>query len=87
MKQAAAAVALTLVLAGSIAAQGPPPTARTILDANGDNRLEFGPAEPYAVRTELAPALPGRDARRRTLITFGQLTDTQLVDEESTARV
>jgi metallophosphoesterase (TIGR03767 family) len=39
------------------------------------------------VRTELAPALPGRDTRRKTLITFGQLTDTQLVDEESTARV
>jgi metallophosphoesterase (TIGR03767 family) len=85
VKRAAAALAVSLALVGSTGAQSPP--ARSILDANGDNRLEYGRAEPYAVRSDLSPALSGRESRRSTLITFGQITDTQLMDEESPARV
>ena len=85
MKRALAVTALALGLATSSGAQEQP--ARTIVDANGDNLLEYGPAEAYAVRVNLVPALPGREARRRLLISFGHVTDTQLVDEESPARV
>jgi metallophosphoesterase (TIGR03767 family) len=74
-----------LVLAASAGAQAP--TSRSIADRNGDNRLEYGAGEPTVVRTELAPASPGRDGRRRILLAFGHVTDTQLVDEESPARV
>jgi 3',5'-cyclic AMP phosphodiesterase CpdA len=49
--------------------------------------LRLGPGEPYAVREELAKAQPGRDGRRRSLIYLGQITDFQLADEESPARV
>jgi metallophosphoesterase (TIGR03767 family) len=76
---------LALAIAASGGAQAPAP--RSIADVNGDNRLEYTSAEPGVVRTELAAALPGREARRRMLITFGHITDTQLVDEESPARV
>jgi metallophosphoesterase (TIGR03767 family) len=85
VKRAVVAAAVALTIAAAAGAQSPPQ--RTIVDANRDNRLEYGPPEPNAVRTELAPALPGREARRRTLLTFGHVTDTQLVDEESPARV
>jgi metallophosphoesterase (TIGR03767 family) len=85
MHRAAVVAALVLLLATAGSAQ--PPAPRSIGDANGDNRLEYGPAEPAAVRTELAAALPGREGRRRVLLTFGHVTDTQLVDEESPARV
>jgi metallophosphoesterase (TIGR03767 family) len=85
VKRVVAAAAVALTIAASAGAQSPPQ--RTIVDANRDNRLEYGSPEPDAVRTELAPALPGREARRRTLLTFGHVTDTQMVDEESPARV
>jgi metallophosphoesterase (TIGR03767 family) len=49
--------------------------------------LRLGPGEPYAVRNELATPLAGRDSRRRSLAYFGQITDFQLADEESPARV
>ena len=39
------------------------------------------------MRTELAVAQAGRESRRRLLLSFVQLTDFQLVDEESPARV
>ena len=52
--------------------------------------LTFGPGEPHLTR-ELADsrpvAQPGREARRISLAYFGQLTDIQLADEESPARV
>src|SRR6185436_3764136 len=52
--------------------------------------LKEAPGEPYGTR-ELQPsspvAAPGREARRRSLIYFSQLTDFQLADEESPARV
>jgi metallophosphoesterase (TIGR03767 family) len=49
--------------------------------------LRLGPGEPYAVRNDLAAPLTGREARRRSLAYFGQITDFQLADEESPARV
>lgn len=52
--------------------------------------LKEAPGEPYGTR-ELQPsspvAAPGREDRRRSLIYFSQLTDFQLADEESPARV
>jgi metallophosphoesterase (TIGR03767 family) len=58
---------------------------RTIVDRDNDNRLEWGPREQYTLRTDLAQRGPG--GTRRLLIHFAQMTDTQLVDEESPARV
>lgn len=85
MLRLAVAVALALTIATSSGAQAPP--LRSIGDANGDNRLEYVAAGPTVVRAELAAALPGREGRRRVLVRFGHVTDTQLVDEESPARV
>jgi hypothetical protein len=52
--------------------------------------LRLGPGQPYVTR-ELNPGQPvaqsGRDQRRRDLLYFSQLTDFQLADEESPARV
>jgi metallophosphoesterase (TIGR03767 family) len=49
--------------------------------------LQLGPGEPYAVRQELGTANPGRAENRTSLVYFGQLSDFQLADEESPARV
>jgi metallophosphoesterase (TIGR03767 family) len=49
--------------------------------------LQLGPGEPYDVRQDLAAAQAGRDTRRTSLVYFGQLSDFQLADEESPARV
>ena len=49
--------------------------------------LQLGAGEPYAVRQDLAAAQAGREARRTSLVYFGQLSDFQLADEESPARV
>jgi metallophosphoesterase (TIGR03767 family) len=58
----------------------------------GDPRQAFqflteGPGEPHLVREELARAQAGRAERRRSLLYMAQLTDFQLSDEESPARV
>ena len=45
------------------------------------------PGEPYTVRQELARRRPDRAATRTSLAYFGQLSDFQLADEESPARV
>ena len=55
--------------------------------AAGFTRLKAGPGEPYVTREELAKAQAGRETRRRSLLHFAQLTDFQLSDEESPARV
>jgi metallophosphoesterase (TIGR03767 family) len=55
--------------------------------AQGFQFLRLGPGEPYAVRNDLTNPLGGREARRRSLAYFGQITDFQLSDEESPARV
>jgi metallophosphoesterase (TIGR03767 family) len=49
--------------------------------------LRIGPGEPYAIRNDLIAPLDGRATRRRSLAYFGQITDFQLADEESPARV
>src|SRR5687768_9165865 len=51
-------------------------------------RLKTAPGEPYAARELSAPvAQPGRAQRRTSLLYFSQLSDFQLADEESPARV
>jgi metallophosphoesterase (TIGR03767 family) len=49
--------------------------------------LRLGAGEPYTVRQDLATAGPGRDQERTSLVYFGQLSDFQLADEESPARL
>ena len=49
--------------------------------------LQLGPGEGYTVREELAAGAPGRAAARSSLVYFGQLSDFQLADEESPARL
>jgi metallophosphoesterase (TIGR03767 family) len=49
--------------------------------------LQLGEGEPYAVREELAGANPSRAETRTSLTSFGQLSDFQLADEESPARL
>jgi hypothetical protein len=56
---------------------------RTLVDADGDGRLEVGPGEPLGDRRDLGAS--GGSAR--TLATFAQLTDLHIRDEESPARV
>ena len=63
---------------------------RIVLNSDADFReLTLSPTgEPYIVREEgVGTAQAGRDARRTSLAYFGQLTDFQLADEESPARV
>jgi metallophosphoesterase (TIGR03767 family) len=91
-----AALLGTLVLllaAGSIAAADPlgKTTAQeriVPLGSTGFDQLGVGPGEGYAVREDgLGAALAGRAERRVSLAYFGQLSDFQLADEESPARV
>jgi len=49
--------------------------------------LQLGEGEPYTVRQELGTAGEGRAKTRTSLVYFGQLSDFQLADEESPARV
>jgi metallophosphoesterase (TIGR03767 family) len=49
--------------------------------------LQLGVGEPYSVRQELGTAGPTRAQDRTSLVYFGQLSDFQLADEESPARV
>lgn len=49
--------------------------------------LQLGAGEPYTVRQDLATAGPTRDQERTSLVYFGQLSDFQLADEESPARL
>ncbi len=48
---------------------------------------QLASGEPYTVREDLASAGPSRAAARTSLVYFGQLSDFQLADEESPARV
>lgn len=84
-------VVAALCATAAVAAGAAPPPATTlggtIVDRNGDGRLDAAPGEPRTVRAELGQPVAGREGRRRELISFVQLTDFQLVDEESPARV
>ncbi|MDP9492217.1 MAG: metallophosphoesterase [Actinomycetota bacterium] len=85
MKTVAAALAV-LVLA-SVAGAGATQrdtTRRTIVDRNGDNRLEFAAGEARVTRADLGGTPAGRP---RALLAFAHLADTQMVDEESPGRV
>ncbi len=53
----------------------------------GFRELSLGPGEGYTVRQEFGSAQAGRESRRTSLAYFGQLSDFQLADEESPARV
>ena len=88
VKRLAPIALVVVVLAGASAAEPrsqPDRPRPTIVDRNHDNRLEYGPAEPVQLRTDLARRGSGGTARQ--LIYFAQMTDTQLLDEESPARV
>jgi 3',5'-cyclic AMP phosphodiesterase CpdA len=79
------AVAVALLVSGCGGDEPARGTATSTLEAtwedrDGDGFLEPGPGEPFADRGPAAR--PGR-----TLATFGHLTDTQVRDEESPARV
>ena len=61
-----------------------------IVPSGGDGfrTLANGPGEAYTLRDgELGTARGGREGRRSELLYFGQLSDFQLADEESPARV
>ena len=72
---------------------------RTLVDADGDGRLERGPGEPLRARRDLTggrgaadDAARGHDERSRAQaadrpVTFVQLSDLHIRDEESPARV
>jgi metallophosphoesterase (TIGR03767 family) len=82
----AIAVVLALAAAGVAFAAGASSTAdQTIADRDGDNRLEPAPGDEYMRRDDLGTRAGTRAGL--PLLTFGQLTDFQLVDEESPARV
>jgi len=56
--------------------------------AAGFDQLLTGPGEGYVVREDgPGAAYAGRESRRRSLAYFGQISDFQLADEESPARV
>jgi metallophosphoesterase (TIGR03767 family) len=55
--------------------------------AQGYSKLHVEGGRPYVVREELASGGAGRAGTRTSLAYFGQLTDFQLADEESPARV
>ena len=85
---AAIAVLVALLLVAAPADARPQTTVvQTIEDRDGDNRLEPGDGEEHVVRTELAPANPERERTRVGRLFFAQMTDTQIVDEESPLRV
>jgi metallophosphoesterase (TIGR03767 family) len=61
---------------------------RVVPGAPGAYRfLQLGAGEAYTVRQDLGSAAAGRDKTRTSLVYFGQLSDFQLADEESPARV
>ncbi|MFL5845007.1 MAG: TIGR03767 family metallophosphoesterase [Solirubrobacteraceae bacterium] len=83
--------AATVLLMGAAAAQAAPPTTtqRVVAGETGAayGRLLFGPGWKRVVRSDLAAAKAGREKRRTSMLYFAQLTDFQLADEESPARV
>jgi metallophosphoesterase (TIGR03767 family) len=97
--KAAASIGAAMLLLGAalVAAAGAAsnPFGTTTLEqrvvpdgAAGFDQLGVGPGEGYAVREGgFGAAQAGRAARRAPLAYFGQLSDFQLADEESPARV
>jgi metallophosphoesterase (TIGR03767 family) len=93
----AIAVAIAAVVGAGAAAAGAAPsdtvgkttvTQRVVPTGAGAFRfLGLGAGETYSVRQDMAPAGPNRASQRTSLAYFGQLSDFQLADEESPARV
>ena len=91
----ASVAALAVVLFASVAGAATDPLGLTTVDQRivpdgetGFDQLEVGPGEPYVVREDgFGAAQAGRESRRSELAYFGQLSDFQLADEESPARV
>ena len=88
---ALAAIAMAATVAGAAVSDTAGKTTvgqRVVPEATGAFRfLKLGEGEPYAVREELATAGASRTEKRTSLVYFGQLSDFQLADEESPARV
>jgi metallophosphoesterase (TIGR03767 family) len=58
------------------------------INSGGYRRLVGGPAEPFVVREEVGGhALAGREARRRSVLSLVQFTDSHIIDGQSPARV
>lgn len=91
----ASVAALVVVLFASVAGAATDPLGLTTVDQRivpdgetGFDQLEVGPGEPYVVREDgFGAAQAGRESRRSELAYFGQVSDFQLADEESPARV
>ena len=97
----ASVAALAVVLFASVAGAATDPLGLTTVEqrivpegatgatgATGFDQLEVGAGEPYVVREDgFGAAQAGRENRRSELAYFGQLSDFQLADEESPARV
>jgi metallophosphoesterase (TIGR03767 family) len=83
--------ALAVGLAWANNPQGKTTAQQRIVPASNDpgfRQLKLGPGEGRLVRQGgVGIAKPGRAARRSSLVYFGQLSDFQLADEESPARV
>jgi Calcineurin-like phosphoesterase len=93
-RTAAFTAALVLTLGASSLAAADPLGVSTLQQrivpdgAAGFDQLGTGPGEPYTLREAgFGAAQPGREARRTSIAYFGQLSDFQLADEESPARV
>jgi metallophosphoesterase (TIGR03767 family) len=89
---AALAMALTMAAAGSAAVsdtEGQSTLEQRVVPtgAGAFRFLQLGEGEPYTVRQELAAAGANRAETRTSLAYFGQLSDFQLADEESPARL
>ena len=87
---AAVAVGVPAVLAAGSDPLGKTTVEGRIVPTGGDafNQLGVGPGEGYVARDGgFGSAQPGREGRRAPLAYFGQLSDFQLADEESPARV
>lgn len=83
-------VAVTALLASAGGASAQSTLDRTVVATPGAGlwTMTAGPPEPHVVRSgPLGVGRGGRASRRRSLAYFGQLTDPQLVDEMSPARV
>jgi metallophosphoesterase (TIGR03767 family) len=83
---AAVTTAAVLVCLLPAVAQAAPTTTiqQTIQDLDGDNLLEYAPGEDYEVK---GAAEDFRPPRQGSILNFLQLSDFQIVDEESPARV
>ena len=87
-----AVLAAALIAAASASANPRDTTVRTIQDTDGDNLLDYAPGEDHCVFTYLPDAddCVARDLKPRdadSILHFLQLSDFQVVDEESPARV